>query len=251
MEQIVTERFAPIFVENCLESTNDSLKALARNGAEHGTVLIAREQLSGRGRQGRSFLSPQGGVYLSMLLKPSRPAEECTQLTALAALAVHKALKKVCGVHTDIKWPNDLLLNGKKLCGILTELVFDISGRPEVILGIGINLNTPKESFAGELESIACSVYGECGSMTDIEKMISALIEELDLSFERWEKEGCYFPDEYRQLSTCLNRDVLVLSGEKGCKARALDIASDLSLRVRFEDGSEENLFFGEISLRI
>ena len=118
------ERHAPVYRFDRLDSTNTRLKALAREGAAPGTVLLAREQSGGRGRLGRSFASPPGGLYLSMLLRPACPPERCLSLTPLAAVAARRAVLDCTGLSPEIKWPNDLLLGGKKLCGILTEVRF-------------------------------------------------------------------------------------------------------------------------------
>ena len=176
MERLAWGRQPPVWQEEELESTSLRLRELAEAGAEGGTVLLADRQTGGRGRQGRSFLPPEGGLYLSVLLRPDCGAEHCTELTALAAVAVQRAVKAVTGVFAGIKWPNDLLLGEKKLCGILTELRVDKEGRPQVILGIGLNLNTPPEAFSGELSRIACSLYGETGQQTDGRLMLERLL---------------------------------------------------------------------------
>lgn len=245
----MAERSAPVYSEHCVESTNTWLKELADKGAESGTVVTADMQLGGRGRQGRSFLSPEGGLYMSMLLRPDCDLQHCTELTPLAAVAAHRALKACTGLHADIKWPNDLLLNGKKLCGILTELSIDPQGKPQIIIGIGINLNTT--AFPPELEDIACSVFSATGIEVKKESLLEKLVAELDEYIARWEREGCFFLEEYRELCICKERDVLVVSGSESRKARALGIEEDFSLRVCYEDETEECLFYGEISLKI
>lgn len=249
MDKPDMQREAPVYWEQAVESTNTKLLELANNGAASGTVLYADSQSGGRGRQGRSFLSPEGGLYMSMLLRPDCGVEKCSQLTPLAAVAVHRALKACTGLHADIKWPNDLLLGGKKLCGILTELSFDQKGKPQIIIGIGINLNTP--SFPEELRDIACSVYSHSGKSIKKEALLELLIKELDDCIERWQREGCFFLEEYRQLCICTDREVMVISGSESRKARALNINDDLSLLVQYEDGSQESLYSGEVSLRI
>lgn len=246
MEKLNIERSAPVYWESCVESTSTQLSSMEK--AVSGTVLTADRQIGGRGRQGRSFISPEGGVYLSMLLRPNCDLQRCPELTPLAAIAVHSALKSCTGLSALIKWPNDLLLENKKLCGILTELSLDSKGRPQIILGIGLNLNT---EIPAELEDIACSVYGISGKLTDKESFLHRLIAELDRSFARWEAEGCFFLKEYRELNVCLGRDVRVITPSGSRKARALDINPDMSLAVRYESGQTENLYYGEISLRL
>lgn len=248
MDKMDMQRAAPVYIEEELESTNSKLKTMA---AESGTVLIARRQLGGRGRLGRSFESPEGGIYLSYLLRPDCPAQECSGLSALTALAVHDAVFDVSGVSADIKWPNDLLLNGKKLCGILTELSFDRQGRPEVVIGIGLNLNTAPEQFPEEIKETACSLYGETGRIFDAELIIRRLVERLDHACRLWTGDHAYFLERYRSLSICRGRDVLVVHGSERRCARALEINGDMSLQVMYEDGTQESLCSGEVSLRI
>ena len=250
MEKLIFQRKAPVFWEECAESTSSELKTMADKGAEDGTVLVADSQSGGRGRQGRSFISPVGGLYMSMLIRPSCLVESCSQITPLAAVAAQRAVKELTGLEADIKWPNDLLLRGKKFCGILTELSFDSYGKPQIILGVGINLNTPREEFQGELEDIACSVYSYCGKIFDKNQLLELLLKELDEYIFRWEHEGCFFLEEYRQLNICRKRDVFVIKDGKQRLARAIEIEDDFSLLVSYENQKQEKLYWGEISVR-
>lgn len=146
IEYNIEGRPAPVIFEETVDSTNTALKALARAGALSGTVLIARQQTGGRGRLGRSFESPPEGLYLSMLLKTTLPAERTLTITPMAAVAVCRTVEVVCGLSPEIKWPNDVLLDGRKLCGILTELSVQ-GAEASLVLGVGVNVNTPPESF--------------------------------------------------------------------------------------------------------
>ncbi len=247
MKRLDFDREAPVWCTDCCPSTNAELKELARQGAQEGSVLIAARQTQGRGRMGRSFSSPEGGVYLSMLLKP-RLSEKVPQLSALAALAVRRAVLECCRMQADIKWPNDLLLGGKKICGILAESV--ICGEElSVILGIGVNLNTAAEDFSPELCQIAGSLYSLSGKMYDREAFACRLICELDELYSRWEK-GESFAGEYRAACINVGRQVTLLRGDERISAYAVDIADDMSLVVQLPDGKEERIQFGEVSLR-
>lgn len=243
-----SERSAPVIsLEEC-PSTNALLKAMAREGAEDGTVLMSRRQTEGRGRLGRSFVSPEGGVYLSMLLRPeAAAAERLPELSACAALAVRRALLDF-GVEVGIKWPNDLLLQGKKICGILPETLLQ-GERIAVILGMGINLNTDEAAFEVDLENIAASVSALCGREFDREAFIRALISALDDTCERW-RRGERLAAEYRAACLGLGRELLILRDGVGETVLALDVCDDMSLLVRYPDGREEKLRFGEVSLR-
>lgn len=248
MKRLDFERAAPVYYTECSPSTNAQLKELAKHGTETGSVLIAARQTQGRGRMGRSFFSPDGGVYLSMLLRPGHSAEKIPQLSALAALAVRGAVLECCGESAAIKWPNDLLLKGKKICGILAESV--ICGQElSVILGIGVNLNTPGEAFDPELCKTAASIYSISGRKYESMSFACELIRRLDELYSRWEK-GESLVEEYRAACINIGRQLSLVRADECVCAKALDIAEDMSLVVQFSDGSEEKIRFGEVSLR-
>jgi len=243
------ERRAPVYTLERVDSTNTRLKELARQGAPDGTLLIAREQTSGRGRLGRSFASPPGGLYLSMLLRPPRAAERCASLTPLAALAVRRAAAACAGVTPAIKWPNDLLLHGKKLCGILTELSGSAQA-PQLIVGVGVNVNTAPEDFPEELRESACSLFGETGRRVALDALAQRLAAELDALYAAWLRDERSFLEEYRAACVTVGQEILVLQNGAGRPARALGIREDFSLEVEYADGSREALRFGEVSVR-
>ena len=166
-----------------VDSTNVRLKELAEAGAPHGTVVIADEQTGGKGRKGRKFESPAGaGLYFSLLLRPLCSVAETVCLTPWAAVAAAEAVFRCCGTRPDIKWVNDLLLDGRKLCGILTELGLTPDGKLDyVIIGIGINLSHTREQFAAlGLDEIATSLAAEGIKGISGNEMAAALIAELD-----------------------------------------------------------------------
>lgn len=241
------EREAPIIYEPVLDSTNLLLKALAERGAREGTVAIASRQTAGRGRLGRSFQSPEGGLYLSILLRPDCTLERAAGLSILAAVAVCRAVREATGLQPGIKWPNDVIVDSRKLCGILVESAAEGSGC-RVIIGIGINANTAPEDFGEDIRSTVCSILGETGKRTDTRELARRLIRQLDGLYEQW-KSGSSVLDEFRGLCLNLGREVLVRRGE-GRKALALNVNDDGSLRVRYEDGSEEDIRYGEVSVR-
>ena len=243
MELYGIERQAPVFFQNLVDSTNTRIKQLAAQGAPDGTVYIAAAQSAGRGRNGRTFLSPPGGLYLSMLLRPGCPAEEALSITPMAAVAVCRAVKQVCGLLCGIKWPNDVVLGGKKLCGILTEASTDKDGL-FLVPGIGVNVNT--EEFPPELRPVAGSLFLHSGKKTELEDLARALIHQMDELYAAWKVEKNAFLEEYRALCVNTGREVLV--GDR--PAKALGIAEDYSLLVEYPDGTKENIACGEVSVR-
>lgn len=239
-------RDAPVYFMESVDSTNTRLKELARQGAPHGTVVAALGQTGGRGRLGRSFASPPGGLYLSILWRPDFPPEKAARLSCAGALAASAAIEEVCGISPNIKWPNDLLLNGKKISGILTEAAWQGEGGGFVIVGTGINVNT--ECFPAELKDIASSLYLETGRHWDLEQLAAAFIARLDSVYQGWGEEGAAFIEEYRRRCITPGRDILIDHEGGRARVHALSVEDDYSLLIRWPDGKTEKKSFGEIS---
>ena len=212
--------------------------------ASHGTVLCSEHQTAGRGRLGRSFVSSEGGLYLSILLKREEPLSRLLHVTPMAAIAVRRAILDLYPtLQVDIKWINDLQIRGKKICGILTE----VAPQGGIIIGIGINCNTP--SFPEELRAIAGSLREFQGEV-DIEALLRALLRRLGELDEGLFSEKAQWMEEYRRNCISLHRDVLLLSPTGQREAYAEDIGEDGELLVRLPDGSREAVSMGEVSLR-
>lgn len=242
-------RSAPVLFVEETASTNTLLKELALKGQAPGTVLIARRQSGGRGRLERRFSSPEGGLYLSMLLAPKCSAEQSLSITPCTAVAVHQAVSALCGISADIKWPNDLLYNGRKICGILCESVF-LQGSQLVILGVGLNVTTPQEAFPQELQDTAGSLLSLCGCAPSPDEAAAQLVAQLDEMYLRWQAEPCAFLDEYRQHCVSINRPVSLIRGGAALPAFALDIDENYALVVEHPDGTRESISYGEVGLR-
>lgn len=231
-----------------VDSTNNYLKNLAAEGAPHGTVAVADCQTGGRGRMGRSFDSAAGsGVYLSVLLRPACPPTELMTLTAQTAVAAARAVESVCGVQTGIKWVNDLVLSGRKICGILTELSLEAESGlvSSAVVGVGVNCNRPETDFPPELRGTAGSILSGTGRRVDRSLLAAQMIRELSLMPE---------PDwleAYRARCVTLGRQVQLLSpGRPPIQATALDVGEAAELLVRLEDGSVQAVNAGEVSVR-
>lgn len=240
-------RNAPILFAAETDSTNLALRRLAAEGAGEGTVFWSARQSAGRGRLGRSFASPEGGLYYSMLLEASAEPERDLLLTPAAGLAVCRAIERVCGVRCGVKWPNDLLLEGKKVCGILAE-GFAAGERRCLALGIGVNVNTA--AFPPELAESAASLRQLTGRKTELPELADALTEELDRAIAAVRRGDRAMLDEYRARCLTVGRPVLVVRGGESRAAMALSVNEDFSLAVRFDDGSEASVRAGEVSLR-
>lgn len=237
-----------------IDSTNAYLKRVAADGAADGTVAIADEQTGGRGRRGRGFLSPAGkGVYLSVLLRPEVEPARLLPLTGFVAVATCDAVERVASVRPQIKWTNDLVLGGKKLCGILTELsVEGESGALQyVVVGIGVNASHTKEDFAGGLEDIATSLAIETGKSVSRAALAAAMIEELDRLYAALlTGETQPYLDAYRRDCLTIGREVQLLWQDTRERVRAVDVDDELGLVVIRGDGRRDVIRTGEVSVR-
>lgn len=226
---------------DCLPSTSRTAAEAARQGASHLYTVVAERQSAGRGRLSRSFFSPCGGLYFTTVLRTGLKPAQYGAVTPFAAVAVRRALSRCCGINASVKWVNDLLLDGKKLCGILAESGTDLQGRPYILLGIGINLG--KTDFPPELAEIATSV-----PCADKDALLRAILTEL-ADVERAVLAGDWL-QEYREASAVIGRKVRIIEGERVREGTAKDILSDGALCVLLENGCTEELRGGEISLR-
>lgn len=243
-----------ILLYDTLDSTNAKAKQIALEKPEHGTVIIAHQQSQGRGRLGRSFFSPRRGIYLSIVIKPSYDLSKSVLVTAAAAVAVAEAIEDVCGQEAQIKWVNDIFIDGKKVCGILTEGMTDFeTGSIETMI-VGIGINTSTEGFPDELKKTAGAVEGDYSRAQLAAGIISRV---LDLTKN---PENRSFMPVYKKKSLVIGKTVSVFKGgfdaftgnrTEGRAARVLDIDNDGGLMVLYSDGSRETLSTGEISIRL
>jgi BirA family biotin operon repressor/biotin-[acetyl-CoA-carboxylase] ligase len=236
-----------------LASTNARAKELALGGAPEGTVVIAEEQSGGRGRLGRRWVSPPGkGIWMSIILKPKLPPEKVPRVTVMTAVALIRALKHAAGLEAGIKWPNDIICNGKKLCGILAE----VNAEPDIInyaiVGIGINVNLSADDFPEEIENIATSIKIETGREFSRRSIFQAVLESMeeiylnsfnDENFERLLRD-------YRAYSVILGKRISVVGSAGEFVGKAIDFAEDGSLLVQSDDGRLEKLWAGDVSIR-
>lgn len=235
-----------------LESTNVTARQLAVQGAPEGTCVIATRQTGGKGRLGRQFFSPDGGVYLSLVLRPRLTAEQSAQATTAAAVQVCRAIEGACGLSPAIKWVNDLYWKGRKICGILTEAAVNLeTGMPDhLILGVGVNLKAPQGGFPPELTEIAGALYEEelPPGMTR-GRFAAALLENL-LPVSRL----CDQPEVmegYRARCPLPGHWVTVTAaGQPAWQARVIGISDRCGLIVEKSDGSQTELRSGEVSIR-
>ena len=242
---------APIYLYDTLESSNRTAKLLALDGAPHGTLVLTAHQSAGRGRLGRRFESPAGkGVYCSVLLRPEMPAANAQSGTISAAVAVCRAVKKLCGLELAIKWVNDLYYQGKKVCGILTEAAVGLETGTlnYMVLGAGVILYPPPEGFPEDIQSYAGSVLEH--SCPEAKNRLVG--EFLNRFWDFYSRPECRaYLEDYRARSLAIGRNVTVLSAGKAVSAYAYGIDDDFRLLVRYENGDTEALSYGEIRIQL
>ena len=242
-----------ISVFSSVTSTNTILKKMAEQGAKEGTVIIAEEQTAGRGRTGKQFYSPKGtGIYISILLRPDIPAEESLFLTTSAAVATARAIEDVSDKRALIKWVNDIYLEDKKACGILTEGAFNVeTGKLDyAIVGIGINVCIPDGGFPDNIKDIATAIFDK---QTDSINKRSVLIANLLDYFMEYYKDfkSKSYVKEYIERSMIIGKTITVIEGSKTSVAKAIDIDKNCRLKVQFENGTTKWLSSGEVSTKI
>ncbi len=231
------------------DSTNNDAKRIAAEGAIEGTAVLADRQTAGKGRLGRSFFSPEEkGIYMSIVLRPQVALESSTLITSMAAVAVARAIEKTSGVYAQIKWVNDVFLNGKKVCGILTEGAVDSeSGKlAYAVLGIGVNVGCME--FPEELREVATSVGNEAGRQIQKEALIAEILNELEALYGTLASGG--FLEESRKRSLVIGKDIKVVGTEQSYPAKAVAIDDLGQLVVETEKG-RQTLRSGEVSVRL
>lgn len=244
-------RGCAIDVRDTVTSTNTVLKSIAEQGGAEGMVLIAQQQTQGKGRLGRTFLSPKGtGLYISILLRPKFSAEESLSVTTAAAVAVAEAVDSITGRHAMIKWVNDVYLQGRKVCGILTEasVDFENGGLHYAVLGIGVNIQEPPGGFAPEIRDVAGALYGD---EAPAGARVKLAVEILNRFFGFYEEvTQRTFMEAYRQRSLLTGMEVTFTQGDTVQEGLVLGVDEEARLQVRLADGEERWFSAGEVNIK-
>jgi BirA family biotin operon repressor/biotin-[acetyl-CoA-carboxylase] ligase len=234
-------------------STNDLAKEMANYGASEGTIVIAETQTAGRGRLGRKWFSPKGGLYFSVILRPKVNIKESVGLAFAAGLAVAEVLHEKYELHVETKWPNDVLVNGRKVCGILSEMKTKGEKVNYAVIGLGINANVNvKEEFPEELRTIATSLENELGKKVRLQELLRVLLEKLDSIYEQFLKEGfTWVVREWKKYADFIGGTVKVAGDAEKLCGLALDVDDDGALVIGLENGTVKRFFVGDVSLQI
>ena len=234
-----------------VDSTNELAKRYFQDDAPEGMVILAESQTKGKGRSGRTWHSPPGvGVFLSVLLKPAIPVAQIPQLTLLAGVAVAKAVNAINPLPANLKWPNDILMNGKKLGGILCELVAR-EGRWGVVIGIGVNVNHRRDQFPEDLRELATSLYLENDQTTDRTLMAISILEHLDHEYRDFLQSGMApLVKNWTRLTGMFGKPVCLTHANESISGTAQGLDERGRLVVRMEDGQQRAFDSGEVTLR-
>lgn len=236
-------------VERC-DSTNNVCKKLAAEGAPDGTAVMTGCQTAGRGRRGRTFVSPEGGLYFSVILRPHAKPEALMHLTAMAAVAAARAVEAVSGIYPDIKWTNDLVIGRRKLCGILTEIGIEAESREVDYAVVGIGINCDTVPLPAEVAAMSTSLEAETGGKISRSRLAAALVRAL------YEMEQALFTGkdawlrEFAAHCITIGQDVKLVRGDDVTFAHADGIDEEAALRVTYPDGTKGAVASGEVSVR-
>ena len=233
------------------DSTNTRAKRLGDEGAVHGTLVAADRQTGGKGRRGRRWESPAGSsIYMSILLRPDIPPDQAPMLTLVMAQSTAEAIRIRTGEEALIKWPNDIVINGKKVCGILTEMSTEIQWINHVVIGVGINVNT--EYFPEELTETATSIYLESGGKQQRSGLIAEVLKQFERYYAMFLETGnlSAMQEEYNRLLVNRDREVKVLEPGNEYNGYAIGINETGELLIRTEDGQIREVYAGEVSVR-
>jgi BirA family biotin operon repressor/biotin-[acetyl-CoA-carboxylase] ligase len=233
------------------DSTNVRAKYLAGDGAPEGTVVVAEKQTQGRGRKGRFWFSPPGeGIYTSIILRPPISPNEAPKLTLMASVAVAEALLSLTKLKINIKWPNDILINGRKVAGILTEISTDMDRIDYVVIGVGVNVNTPRQSLHPDIRQTATSILMETGKPFPRIALLRAYLEWLEIYYETFKTKG-FDPvmNRWKNFADIIGRRISVDLMDRVRMGEVLDIDKDGFLILRDSEGTIERIISGDVTL--
>lgn len=235
-----------------VDSTNTVAKSIANSGCENGLLVVAEEQGAGKGRLSRGWISPYAkGIWFSVVLKPPFLPQEASKCTLLAAVSVVKTINKIKGVNAAIKWPNDVLLNGKKLVGILTEMNAEFGHINYIVIGTGVNTNGKPEDYPEEVRDLAVSVADVAEEPFTRVDLLADMLKNMEDLYELVLEKG-FAPvlDEWRKYSCTLGQDVKVIAPDMTYFGKAVDIDEEGLLIVEKDDGTVEKVVAGDVSIR-
>ena len=253
LESRMNTRWAgrPVLFHRELSSTNLQAKLDAENGAAQGTLLVADKQTAGRGRRGRTWSSPEGtNAYFTLILKPEFHVELASMITLGMGIAVADGIRETCQAQAYIKWPNDIVINGKKVCGMLAEMSVERDYIHYVVMGVGINVGL--QEFPPEITNMATCLEAECGYKVSRATLIANVMSKFEAYYEIFRKEGSLkgLRERYNSLLINQGREVRVLAPKAEFQGVSRGINEAGELLVELEDGTVTEVYAGEVSVR-
>ncbi|KGM96133.1 biotin--acetyl-CoA-carboxylase ligase [Clostridium novyi A str. 4552] len=237
---------------NTIDSSNTKAKELGAAGAKEGTVVISEEQTGGRGRLGRTWVSPKfKGIWMSIILRPDIEPMEASKITQIGAAAVCISINEL-GLKSAIKWPNDIVLNSKKVCGILTEMSGELNKINYIVMGVGINVNIESDDFPGDIKNIATSIKIESGSKVKRKELVGKIFNNFEILYDEFIKSGTIKKsiNICKENSALIGKQVKIIKRSDEVFAKAIGLTEDGELIVEYNDGKVDKIVSGEVSVR-
>jgi BirA family biotin operon repressor/biotin-[acetyl-CoA-carboxylase] ligase len=234
-----------------LSSTNTSAKEQVKKGAKEGTTIIAETQTDGKGRLNRRWVSPKGGIWLSIILRSEVTAEDAAKITVTTALAVANTLRILYGLKAQIKWPNDVLIQNKKICGILVEATLKEKAVDSLVVGIGLNANFTLQDLSQELQRTVTTLEEVLKKKVDLEELICVILREFEEYYRRFnEKEFSDLLSEWRSMASFLGKKVEITSLNERLTGVAIAVDKNGELIIRLENGIKRKIVSGDLVVR-
>lgn len=234
-----------------VDSTNAQARLMAAQGAPEGTLVLAEKQISGKGRKGRTWFSPPGyGIYASLILRPAMPPSDVPGITLITAIAAAESLSALTNLPVKIKWPNDILVNKNKLAGILTEISTEMDAVDYIIVGIGLNVNTPSEAFPEHVKSIATSVFAESGRTLSRVNVLKAFLRQYEACYIQFKQEGfAGLRRRWKNMTDIIGKNVRIEKIDTTLAGKVVDVDNDGILVLRDDTGRMHRIFSGDVIL--
>lgn len=231
-------------------STNTLAMQMAAEGAPEGTVVLAETQTGGKGRLGRKWMSPKGNLYLSLVLRPSIPVQKAPLVTLMGAAATVSAIRTICAVPAAIKWPNDIILSGKKVSGLLTEMSAEPDRVKHIVLGIGVDVNMRLDELPSDMRALATTVAAEAGRSIDRTGLLRQILRELDQAYRKLLENDREVLEDWKSLNSTIGNRVAVRGLNETIQGLAEGIDAEGRLMVKLDDGTTRTVAAGDVTIQ-
>jgi BirA family biotin operon repressor/biotin-[acetyl-CoA-carboxylase] ligase len=232
-----------------IASSNTLAMEMAANGTPEGTVVIAEVQTGGKGRLGRKWISPKGNLYLSVVLRPNIPMHKAPLITLMGAVAVASAIRAVCGLSAGIKWPNDILVDGKKVSGLLTEMSAEQDRIRHIVLGIGVDVNMDIRDLPYEIRSLTTTLAAETEAKINRTELLQQLLRDLEIGYRKFLTNNEDVLEEWKQLNLTIGNRVTVSNGDMFLEGLAQGVDNEGRLIIRRDDGTTRTVAAGDVTI--